>query len=347
MIIVLFTYIIFQNRFNFSHWKDIKLIQSPVLRGFASKLPYIAEASKSKNTVKKYCSSFRRFRFWCLNHDLSSLPASVTTIAIYLAYFIQSEMFISGFYSAYYSIKWEHELNLYNSVYSYTFLNLILEGGVRILSKPTVKKEPIISDIIKAVLRKFKPDKLPNLRMCCLMLLGYTGALRYNELVHIKANNLQLFSSHVEVVIESSKTDIYRQRNTIVIARTNSEFSPVAILEKYLKQANISLSSDEFIFISLFYLKSKNIHMLSKTNKPLSYTIARELLLNALSDLGLDKKKFGLHSLRSGFVSQAAHNCIPERLLKSHGRWKSDIAKEGHTKESLNNKLSVSKNLKL
>jgi hypothetical protein len=40
------------------------------------------------------------------------------------------------------------------------------------------------------------------------MLLGYTGVLRYNELVHIKANNLLLFSSHVEVVIESSKTDI-------------------------------------------------------------------------------------------------------------------------------------------
>ena len=231
MIIVLFTYIIFQNRFNFSHWKDIKLIQSPVLRGFASKLPYIAEASKSKNRVNKYCSSFRRFRFWCLSHDLSSLPASATTIAIYLAYLIQSEIFISVFYSADYSIKWEHELNLYNSVYSYTFLNLILEGGVRILSKPTVKKEPITSDIIKAVLRKFKPDKLPNLRMCCLMLLGYTGVLRYNEFVHIKANNLQLFSSHVEVVIESSKTDIYRQRNTIVIARTNNEFSPVAILE--------------------------------------------------------------------------------------------------------------------
>ena len=260
---------------------------------------------------------------------------------------ILSEISISVFYSAYYSIKWEHELNLYNSVYSYTFLNLILEGGVRILSKPTVKKEPITFDIIKAVLRKFKPDKLPNLRMCCLMLLGYTGVLRYNELVHIKANNLLLFSSHVEVVIESSKTDIYRQRNTIVIARSNSEFCPVAILEKYLKQVNISLSSDEFIFRSLFYLKSKNIHMLSKTNKPLSYTRARELLLNALSDLGLDKKKFGLHILRSGGVSQAAHNCIPERLLKSHGRWKSDIAKEGYTKESLNNKLSVSKNLKL
>jgi hypothetical protein len=40
------------------------------------------------------------------------------------------------------------------------------------------------------------------------MLLVYAGLLRYNELAHIKANNLQLFSSHYEVLIES-KTDIY------------------------------------------------------------------------------------------------------------------------------------------
>jgi hypothetical protein len=95
----------------------------------------------------------------------------VTTIAIYLAYLILSEISISVFYSAYYSIKWEHELNLYNSVYSYTFLNLILEGGVRILSKPTVKKEPITFDIIKAVLRKFKPTGQNSLLLLAITIV--------------------------------------------------------------------------------------------------------------------------------------------------------------------------------
>ena len=54
----------------------------------------------------------------------------------------------------------------------------------------------------------------------------------------------------------------------------------------------------------------------------------------------MDKKKFGLHSLRSGGVSEAARNCIPERLLKAHGRWKSDIAKDGYIKENMRNRLS-------
>ena len=80
------------------------------------------------------------------------------------------------------------------------------------------------------------------------MLLGYAGFLRYNELAHIKRNNLQLFSSYVEVVIESSKTDIYRQGNTSVIARTNSEFYPVGFFRK------ISETSKHFSFVRRIHI---------------------------------------------------------------------------------------------
>jgi hypothetical protein len=117
--------------------------------------------------------------------------------------------------------------------------------------------------------------------------------------------------------------------------------------EKYLLKADIALDSDDFIFRSLSFFKSKDTYRLCKINKPLSYTRARELLLEALTQAGLEQTKFGLHSLRSGGVSEAAHNRIPERLLKAHGRWKSDIAKDGYIKENMRNRLSVSKNLNI
>ena len=60
---------------------------------------------------------------------------------------------------------------------------MILEGSVRILSKPVQKKEPITSDILKTILRKQYPiDNLQKLRMCCLLLLGYAGFLRFNNI---------------------------------------------------------------------------------------------------------------------------------------------------------------------
>lgn len=305
-------------------------------------------SSKSKNTIKVYDYAFKKFNIWCTNYDLCALPSSVANIALYLSYLIQLEVSSSVLQNAYYAIKWEHELNLYNSVFSETFLQLILEGGTRILSKPVNKKEPITAEILQKVFNNYEDlNNIKNLRICCLMLLGYAGFMRFSELANIKASNLTFQKSHLEIIIESSKTDVYRQGNTICIARTNTDLCPVTTLERYLKLTNISVISSEYVFRAITFLKSKNSYALCKINKPISYTRARELLLDALCQAGFDKSKFGLHSLRSGGVTQAAHNRIPERLLKAHGRWKSDLSKDGYIKENLYNRLSVTNNLNL
>ena len=109
--------------------------------------------------------------------------------------------------------------------------------------------------------------------------------------------------------------------------------------------AGIKCYSNEFIFRQITYLKKSNSYRLRDTKKPLSYTRAREIILSALEDIGLDKKKFGLHSLRSGGATAAAAAGIPDRIFKKHGRWKSEKAKDGYVKETLFEKLSVSKNL--
>ena len=59
---------------------------------------------------------------------------------------------------------------------------------------------------------------------------------------------------------------------------------------------------------------------------------------------------YGLHSLRSVGITSAVRNktnLIPERLLKIHGRWKSDSAKDMYVEESLENRLHVTKCLSL
>ena len=59
---------------------------------------------------------------------------------------------------------------------------------------------------------------------------------------------------------------------------------------------------------------------------------------------------YGLHSLRSGGITAAvpnSKNLIPERLLKIHGRWKSDSAKDMCVEKSLENRFHVTKFLGL
>ena len=67
----------------------------------------------------------------------------------------------------------------------------------------------------------------------------------------------------------------------------------------------------------------------------LSYPRARETVLAMLTAIGLDKKQFGLHSLRSGGASAAANSRIADRFFKRNGRWRSENTKDVYVKESL------------
>ena len=93
------------------------------------------------------------------------------------------------------------------------------------------------------------------------------------------------------------------------------------------------------------YLCKKSKSYKLRGLKPLSYTRVREIILSALESIGLDKSKFGLHSLRSGGATAAASAGIQDRLFKKHGRWASDKAKDGYVRENIKEKLTVSKSL--
>ena len=87
-------------------------------------------------------------------------------------------------------------------------------------------------------------------------------------------------------------------------------------------------------------------------NQKLSYSRCREIFKETLQRLsGYDSSVYGLHSLRAGGVTSTVNNetetTISGRLLKLHGRWKTDIVKDMYVKESEHNRLSVSRTLGL
>ena len=71
----------------------------------------------------------------------------------------------------------------------------------------------------------------------------------------------------------------------------------------------------------------------------------------AFGVLGCNPRVYGLHSLRSGRITSVINNddskIVSERLLKFHGRWKTDVAKDMYVKEADSSRLSVSLSLGL
>ena len=103
-------------------------------------------------------------------------------------------------------------------------------------------------------------------------------------------------------------------------------------------------NSQEYIFRALAFLPTKGVYKF-RDSSPLSYTRSMKVVLSAFESVGLDKRNFGLHSLRAGGASAAANSHVFDRLFKRHGCWKSEKAKDGYIKDNVDSLLSVSKSL--
>ena len=332
-----------------SHWDELQLYKDhPEFSETVAALPNIVKNCKSSATNKKYDSYFMKFKSWCSSHHLDFLPASVPTVVLFLGSIIQQKVSSSVLDAYFYSISWHHSLSLFTNPCQDKFISLILEGGKRMLSGPINKKEPITKDILLKLVRFYKQNcTLLNLRTCAMCLLGFSGFLRFNELSNIRLSDLSWHDNYLEIKITKSKTDIYRRGNSIIIGKTGNELCPLFWLNKYISEAGFDNNPDNFLFTAVNYFKSIGSYKATNTLKSLSYTRCREILLSALEEVGLDSSKYALHSLRSGGASTAANNNVPDRLLKVHGRWSSDRAKDGYIKDSLQQKILVSLNLGL
>ena len=122
-----------------------------------------------------------------------------------------------------------------------------------------------------------------------------------------------------------SKTDVYREGNYVYIVKLKSKYFPVSILSRYIEDLSTQLS--------LFRPLTKKKSGYSIRNGKLSYTRCREIF-EATRD-------YGLHSLRSGgataVISNDVSSSVSERLLKLHGRWKTNEAKDIYVLESESN----------
>ena len=154
------------------------------------------------------------------------------------------------------------------------------------------------------------------------------GFFRYDELSNISTAHLKFCPEYMRAFALRAKNDIYRESNYVYVKRLGNNYCPVALLERYILMGDTNLSSSTALFRPVRLFKSTSEYKLY--GGKLSYTRCREIIKDCLKELGLDHKMYGLHSLRSGGATSAVSNNpnLSERLLKLHGRWKSDTAKD-------------------
>ena len=318
------------------------------LKDLADELPGVILDSRANSTVRQYSGAFMKWCKWADKYGKQRIPANSFYVSLYLISLSHSANSPAPIIKAIAAISWAHKLAGSDDPGLSHMVRSTVEGLKRKLASPCVKKEPITADIMHKLVdfhcKDISVKNLLNVRTVTMCLVAFAGFLRFDELAKIKRGHISFCNSHISIVIPSSKTDQLRQGQSVVVARLQSKYCPVNMLEKYISLAQVH-DKDAFIFRSLSATKLG--YKLRDDNRPMGYTRVREVVIDALKPIVCDVSKYCIHSLRAGGASEAASAGVPDRLFKRHGRWKSETAKDGYIKENFSNLLSVSQSLGL
>ena len=284
-------------------WDDLELHER-------QKLVRQALRSKAGSTVHKYVREYRKYVNFLKNTKRPyKLPSYHLYIAAYLAHVSQSKHSYHVVLQAFSALKWVHSLlptTVYGNPADTSLAANILEGSKRAFKKPTVKKHPVSSTTVSIICQRFAGPSadIKGLRLALIFSLGFTGLFQISELLNLQAQDMSFQHEHLEILVRKSKTDQYRQGNTVYIAKTNEPACPHSLLSRFYSLTGIQPGSDAYIFRSLASLARNKAAKLE--NKPISYTRCREIVKETLAAVGENPACFSTHSLRAGGATAIA-----------------------------------------
>jgi len=299
---------------------DIKALQEETLLNLQS--------SKATNTVRAYKSDFNDFGLFCAQNGFKSLPSEPKIVSLYLTYLSTKDAKMSTLKRRLVSIGVIHKLKGH---YLDTKHPSIIENVMGIKRrKGSVQKgkKPILINNLKIiidVIDQQNREEIKKLRDRSIILIGFSGGFRRNEIVSLDYDDLDFVSEGVKINIKRSKTDQFGEGSKKALPYfDSSKYCPVVSLKKWIDKTNINSGS-------LFRRFSKGSRL---TEKRLTDQTVALLIKEYLQLAGIDSKNYSGHSLRSGFATSAAESGAEERSIMAMTGHKSTEMVRRYIKEA-------------
>ncbi|CAH0498712.1 Tyrosine recombinase XerC [Novosphingobium sp. CECT 9465] len=276
------------------------------IRGIAPRLADEIEAarsyrarSKAANTVRAYDSDWQQFEGWCWQRELEPLPAVSEAVATYLAALAQAGRADSTIARHLAAIAWRHRQAGEVAPQHRDPRDVIADtlAGIRReqRARPTRKKTAILAADLARMIAAAEGQSSRAVRDRAVMALGLAAALRRSELVALQLADLELVREGLKLTIRHSKTDQEGQGQVIAVP-SGKVLKPVARLNAWLAIRGGEAGP-------LFYGTDAQGKM---TDQPMSDRAVARLIQRYAEKVGLDPAVVGAHSLRSGFLTEAA-----------------------------------------
>jgi len=286
------------------------------------------KSSKANNTIRAYKSDFNDFGLFCVQNGFESLPTQPKIVSLYLTYLSSKSIKMSTLKRRLVSIGVIHKLKGHYLDTKHPSIIENIMGIKRRKGSVQKGKKPLLINDLKLlinVIDKYNNEVIMKARDRSIILIGFSGGFRRNEIVSLDFNDLDFVSEGLKINLKRSKTDQFGEGSVKGLPYfNNSQYCPVLSLKKWIEISNIESGP-------LFRRFSKGSKLTD--NRLTDQTIAL-LIKKYLKLAGIESKNYSGHSLRSGFATSAAESGAEERSIMAMTGHKSTEMVRRYIKEA-------------
>ncbi|MEP9403882.1 site-specific integrase [Sphingomonas sp. VNH70] len=282
-------------------------------------------ASKASSTRKAYASDWAIFCDFCDARNVEALPAHPDIVALFAHVQATGGTAPVTIGRRVAAINHHHKEEGFASPSARDAAGVIahmLSGVRKKYARKKNQKAPAEAEKLMAMLATIEGDGLRAVRDRAILAIGMAGAFRRSELASMRLADLHFVAAGLKIDIPRSKGDQEAKGQDVAIPEGRF-IRPVALLREWLKAAGLSLidpvtgkPSPEPVFRRL--TRSDLVTSAPITDK----TVAR-LVKSTVTAAGLDASIFSGHSLRAGFLTEAAAKQASLFKMKGHSRHRS------------------------
>ncbi len=299
---------------------NIKALQQETLKNLQN--------SKANNTVRAYKADFKDFSLFCAKNGFKELPTDPKVISLYMTHLSTKDVKLSTLKRRLVSIGVIHKMKGHYLDTKHPIIVENLLGIKRRKGSIQKGKKPILINHLRKILKVIDEetiDDIKKLRDKSIILIGFSGGFRRNEIVSLDYEDLDFVYEGLKITLRRSKTDQFGEGSVKALPYfRDSLYCPVTILKRWL---NISRITKGPIFRR--FSKGSKLSKFRLTDQSVALIIKKYL-----EKTGIDSKNYSGHSLRSGFATTAAEAGVEERNIMAMTGHKSTEMVRRYIKEA-------------
>jgi integrase len=304
---------------------------------------FMAKA-KAASTNRAYDADWRHFAAWCRENGLESLPATPSTVALYLTSLTlpragEKPRKAATITRRLTSINTAHKRAELDSpaTMNHRLVADTLHGIRRELGVAQTRKKPLTRDRIVRLLGVLE-GPIAAARDKALLLIGFAGSMRRSELAALRVENVTWHRKGITLLIPRSKTDQEgKGREVEILWGAHDLTCPVMALENWLK---ISGVEDGYVF--------RRVGLHGNVGPALDKDSIGRIVKKLVKRAKLaDPNAYGGHSLRAGFVTEASANGATDRQIMKQTGHRSIVMVHRYAREDQKDRQAAASKLGL